>query len=157
MPCWQVWDYRIDDKKRGQAARGGIFDYLRCISTKGVPVRPERPHPWSCIRVLRRITRRTFGTSLFVPHCVPPAPCSTLQHAGCTRMMPEIAHAAIALAWLASKAAASRSKFGACASVQVLSSSPSHAVGDIEERKQKDQDARRCESSGRECHAPGPV
>ena len=98
-----------------------------------------------------------FCIRAFVMPCVLPTPSSMLQHAGCTRMMPEIAHAAIALAWLASKAAASRSEFGACAPVQVLSSSPSHAVGDIEERKQKDQDARRCESSGRECHAPGPV
>ena len=98
-----------------------------------------------------------FCIRSFVLNCFPPPPSSMLQHPGYTRMPPEIAHAAIALAWLASKAAASRSEFGACAPVQVLSSSPSHAVGDIEERKQKDQDARRCESSGRECHAPGPV
>ena len=72
-------------------------------------------------------------------------------------MMPEIAHAAIALAWLASKAAASRAEFGACACGQVLSSSPRLPVGDIEESNAKDVDPRRCESRGRESHAPGPV
>ena len=72
-------------------------------------------------------------------------------------MAHEIAHAANTLARLASKAAASRAEFGACACEQVLISSPRFAAGDVEESKRKDQEPRRCESSGRERHDPRPV
>ena len=81
------------------------------------------------------------------------APPSMSQHAAYARMTPEMARAAIRLHGWPQRPPPRALEIAPCACEQVLSSTFGLAVGEIEDRIQKEQHPRRCESGGCDRHA----